>query len=150
MKKEEYQKLAKSIFEMPHYFKRFGKQLSNNRVNFFEMHLLSYLSHEKELSMTIISNKLHISKPNLTAIVDKLVKEGYVQRKFDESDRRLILIELTEKGQEYQQECSKARYESVAKMFEKFSDDDFIEFNKSIETITKILNKYSENEGEKK
>ncbi|HLT65671.1 MAG TPA: MarR family transcriptional regulator, partial [Flavobacterium sp.] len=39
-------------------------------------------------------------KPSVTRLIDNLVKEGYVERRNDEKDRRLNLIFLTEKGKE--------------------------------------------------
>ncbi|MDY0409366.1 MarR family winged helix-turn-helix transcriptional regulator [Virgibacillus soli] len=34
----------------------------------------------------------------MTNIADKLIKEGYAVRKFDESDRRIVLLAITEQG----------------------------------------------------
>ena len=38
-----------------------------------------------------MAKDLSISKPNMTPIIDKLVKEGYVDRYYDDNDRRVIL-----------------------------------------------------------
>ena len=39
-------------------------------------------------------------KPHVTVIVDKLIKEGWVERQSDPGDRRIVNILLTEKGLE--------------------------------------------------
>ena len=48
--------------------------------------------------MTGIGCHLSIPKPHATILVDKLIKDDLVVRLPDPNDRRVIYIELTEKG----------------------------------------------------
>jgi DNA-binding MarR family transcriptional regulator len=45
-----------------------------------------------------LSEKLQISAPTVTGIVDRLEKSGYVRRIHDISDRRVVNVDLTAKG----------------------------------------------------
>jgi MarR family transcriptional regulator, transcriptional regulator for hemolysin len=47
-----------------------------------------------------LAKQLDVSKPSVTAIVHKLVKNGYVQKVQSEEDKRAFHILLTEKGHE--------------------------------------------------
>jgi DNA-binding MarR family transcriptional regulator len=59
---------------------------------------LGALYHHKKLTMSGIGCHLSIPKPHATILVDKLIKEDLVVRLPDPNDRRVIYIELTEKG----------------------------------------------------
>jgi len=59
---------------------------------------LGALSHHEKLTMTGIGCHLSIPKPHVTALVDKLIKDDLVERLLDPNDRRIIFIQLTEKG----------------------------------------------------
>lgn len=62
------------------------------------LQILGALWHHGKLTMTSIGNHLSVSKPHVTALVDKLISEELVERLNDERDRRIIYIQLTEKG----------------------------------------------------
>lgn len=53
---------------------------------------------KKALTMTELSTRLMVSNGNITGVVDRLVRDGYVERKPANGDRRVNLIELTDKG----------------------------------------------------
>ncbi len=61
---------------------------------------LAALYHHKKLTMTGIGCHLSVPKPHATALVDKLIKDDLVVRLPDPNDRRVIYIELTQKGTE--------------------------------------------------
>ncbi len=60
--------------------------------------VIIYLKHNGNCSISKIAKDLLISKPNMTPIIDKLVSENMVTRYTDSRDRRIIRVELTEKG----------------------------------------------------
>ena len=62
--------------------------------------VMSVLSrHSQGLKMSKISELLRVSNGNVTAIVDRLVEDGLVDRQQVPGDRRAIEIRLTKKGQ---------------------------------------------------
>ncbi|MDP4201260.1 MAG: MarR family transcriptional regulator [Bacteroidota bacterium] len=64
------------------------------------LYTLGALSYHSKLTMSGIGNHLSVPKPHVTALVDKLISEGLVERLSDERDRRIIYIQLTDKGKE--------------------------------------------------
>jgi DNA-binding MarR family transcriptional regulator len=50
--------------------------------------------------MSTLADGLGISLPWCTSVVDRLVKEGMIERREDPLDRRLVLCELSRKGRE--------------------------------------------------
>lgn len=65
-----------------------------------EMHTIHAVGDEKPRTMTEISRDLNITMGTLTTGVDKLIKKGYLVRKRTEEDKRVVLVELTDKGLE--------------------------------------------------
>lgn len=60
--------------------------------------LLLFRTKDQRLTMTEISQQKHVTRTNITNLVDALEKEEYVERHKDPSDRRSAIIHLTKKG----------------------------------------------------
>ncbi|OJU52129.1 MAG: hypothetical protein BGN96_07470 [Bacteroidales bacterium 45-6] len=60
--------------------------------------VMGALTHHGKLTMTGIGNHLSVPKPQVTTLIDRLIAEELVERLNDEKDRRIIYIQLTEKG----------------------------------------------------
>ena len=66
-------------------------------------------SGETLVRMTDISQRMMISKPAATQVVNRLVERGLVERASDENDRRIVYIRATEAGRAfYQREINKS------------------------------------------
>ncbi|EJO5346940.1 MarR family transcriptional regulator [Clostridium botulinum] len=63
--------------------------------------VILYIKHNGSCSISKIAKDLLISKPNMTPIIDKLISENLAKRYPDSKDRRIIRIELTQKGIEF-------------------------------------------------
>ena len=60
--------------------------------------ILWVLKRKGTLAMSEIGRRLNMPKPHVTALVDKLIAEELVVRVNDPNDRRIVNIQLTEKG----------------------------------------------------
>ncbi len=63
-----------------------------------QAYVLTQLRQTPELTMNELSDKLNAQTSTMTRIVNNLVRDGYVSRSRDESDRRTVVVSLTEKG----------------------------------------------------
>lgn len=63
-----------------------------------EIFTLLYLDKKKEITMTELVEYIHSPMSTATGIVDRLVKSGYVVRERSETDRRVVVLKLTETG----------------------------------------------------
>lgn len=96
------------------------------------------LFKNKRMTMAEIANKIGRDKSTVTALIDKLVKLGYVIKERDTQDTRVVYVTLTKKGYELE-----PIFEAVsAKLLEVFylgiSEEEK-------EELTKILNKIYSN-----
>ena len=60
--------------------------------------LLFFLQQNDGSSLTQISRGLMLENPTVTGLVDRLEKSSYVKRSDHPDDRRVYLVNLTEKG----------------------------------------------------
>ena len=60
--------------------------------------VLGTLSRHGKLSMTEIGCHLSLPKPHVTSLVEKLIADELAERLHDTNDRRIIYIQITEKG----------------------------------------------------
>lgn len=61
--------------------------------------LIELLEHD-EMTMQDLSNSMRLNTSTMTRIVDKLVRDQYLQRNRSKEDRRIVVVRLTEKGLE--------------------------------------------------
>lgn len=52
----------------------------------------------RTLTVTELAEKLELERSSVSRLVDGLVKGGFVQRELNESNRREVILSLTEKG----------------------------------------------------
>lgn len=67
-------------------------------INSSQLSCLLVLSGEQSMSLSSLSKKVSLSPSMITNIIDQLEKKELLIRKRSSTDRRVILIELTENG----------------------------------------------------
>lgn len=65
-----------------------------------QVHALEILGTHSELRMKELAQRMGVTTGTLTVLADRLEKGGMIRRRPHSSDRRSIIVELTDKGQE--------------------------------------------------
>lgn len=91
--------------------------------------------------MSFYSEKMEIPKSNLSVMSDKLFYEGLIERNLDPSDRRVITLTITQKGEEYLTECLNQRKATIISRLETLDEEDVKRLNELVEETIKILGK---------
>ena len=71
----------------------------NLSLTMSQLRVLSILSNNESVRMSVIASDLGVSLPAVTGVVDNLVEQGMVVRLDQPGDRRVVLCALSEKGQ---------------------------------------------------
>lgn len=121
--------LNRKIFNHDDIIKRLSIPSSHAKVIF-------YLIYSKNASVSEIAKDLSISKSNMTPIIDKLIKEGFVERLPDPNDRRIIRIGITEKGYKFSTEQKELAKKNLREKISSLSSEDLVQ----IQNLTKKLN----------
>ena len=102
---KEIEKLNHSIIEF--YDKLSSWEQSVVKEKHFSLaqtHTIEVLGSHGAMRMKELATRLGITTGTLTVQVDKLVNAGLIQRRPHHSDRRSILVDLTEAGQSFYRE----------------------------------------------
>lgn len=67
----------------------------------FEIFTLLFLDRIKETTMTELVEYINCPMSTATGIVDRLVRKGYVRRERSDTDRRIVVLGLTEEGSRF-------------------------------------------------
>lgn len=93
---------------------------------------LANILYHPNCSQRQLADLLFVSESNVTQIVKKLEKNGFVTRTVDESNKSCKIINLTDKGKLTIFSLLKIIYEWEAKFFEEYEEDDVLKFKKMI------------------
>lgn len=103
--------------------------------------VLKLVKKQGPISMSAIAQTLYYSKQNLTHIVDHLVKEGYVERLPDPSDRRVLNIVITDRGRKFMAENIEVLKNRLVEDLSHLSEEDLKRLSKGIAEVKAVLPK---------
>lgn len=83
---------AKKLF-FPEEWIKFDLKFSK-----FEIFTMMYLDKRNEMTMSELVEYLNSPMSTATGIADRLVRKGYILRDRSESDRRIVILKLSEEG----------------------------------------------------
>ena len=78
--------------------KRLNSRLAKEKITFSQYSVLLALDRNGPMPMSRLSEHMLVAPANVTGLVDRMEKKGYVKRVRGTVDRRLYRIEPTEKG----------------------------------------------------
>ncbi len=101
--------------------------------------ILGILSNSDPLPISEVGRQLHISKPNMTPLIDKLVEDSWVKRSRSDKDRRIINIEITEKGKRFLFDAREIVEENIRDNLSNLDENELNTLYESLENIKKLV-----------
>lgn len=98
---------------------------------------LHYVEEHGQPSMRDIAGYFRVTPPAATILIDGLVKNRYLKRTVDKTDRRGIRIMLTPKGKQLLARGIKARVEKIKSVFSVLDTKESAELIRILEKIAK-------------
>lgn len=89
-----------------------------------EMHTIHAVGDDRPRTMSEVAKDLKITMGTLTTGIDKLIKKGYVVRKRTDEDKRVVLVELTEKGIEAKKVHDEFHQEMIRNVIDSLDEDE--------------------------
>lgn len=99
-----------------------------NHITHSQWFVLTVIEHFKKRSIKDIAETMEMSSSAATQLVDGLVQGGFVTRKEDPNDRRLVQLELSPKGKKHIAATKEMRINEMAEIFDTLSDKELEEF----------------------
>jgi MarR family transcriptional regulator, organic hydroperoxide resistance regulator len=91
------------------------------------------------LTVRDLALNLGVTPGNVTSIGDRLVEKGLLERNEDPNDRRLVLLELTDKGRKTVSDIRDSGMNHMKNVMEQMTTDDIAAYNRGINSFLKIL-----------
>jgi DNA-binding MarR family transcriptional regulator len=104
------------------------KRLSRYSLTLPQYFAMSALEDNGTCMMSGMGEELGLTLGTVTGIVDRLVREGLVERCADDNDRRIVLARLTQKGLKLIQRIHQDRVETISESLRKMDKEEIVAF----------------------
>lgn len=102
--------------------------------------VLHYIaSHGDEVQPGEISQKMNVSTARIATTLNSLEKKGLITRQIDTSNRRQILVRITQKGKDFAETHRKTILGVAANMLELLGEQDAKEYVRITKRLAEIL-----------
>lgn len=125
----------------------FTKLLSKHSIelNSAQGRIMFVLWKKDKIPIQELSKKTSLTKTTLTSMLDRLETMGYIKRVHSSTDRREVLVELTEKDRMLHEKYLQISREMTNLTYQGFSSDEIDKYENFLERILENLVKF-ENE----
>lgn len=93
-------------------------------VTMSQLRLLWLLYYTGESTIGFLAERLRVSAPTVTGVVDRLEKHGLARRQTDATDRRVVQVVITEAGRRKLQEIHELREDLMRRLFNRMEPQD--------------------------
>ena len=125
----DYSKLADEFLEQMHVLRRLKPQQKLTESMHGEAMALHQIAKGGEqIIPSEISSAIGISGARIAATLNSLENKGHIIRRIDPSDRRRILVTLTEKGRAQEEAHRRQLSETIEKMLRQLGEHDAKEY----------------------
>lgn len=133
----DQEKLLEIFYQI---LKKMKKEWNNQiqGINHSQYLILRSLDQSGPQKAAQLAELTHITPGGVTCASDKLVAEGYAERKGDKADRRVVYLEITDKGKELVQMMLEKQNKVIMKFFQGLPQED-------IQHLIRIYNRISDN-----
>jgi DNA-binding MarR family transcriptional regulator len=76
-----------------------SERLLREGVSMAQIHIMYTVQRHGEMTMSQLADVLNVSDSNATGLVDRMAERGFVQRDRVPTDRRVVVIRVTEAGE---------------------------------------------------
>ena len=98
-----------------------------------QLRLMGHLLDQGGLSNAELAERLYVTRPSVSALLERLERGGFIRREVSPNDRRGIQIWLEPKGIEVQESLREEIRDYVAGLFEGLNESEIDDFSRSVE-----------------
>jgi len=96
---------------------------------------LMYINAEGSTNSKNLASALHVTPPNVTGIVDRLVEQGLVSREENPQNRRMQILTATAKGEDLLGELIVCREIHLSKLLARVSREDLASLSQGFSAL---------------
>lgn len=138
----EIQQLVESFHEfMKSFHQKSYCKLKDKQIYPGQPKLLSVIKDNEGIPQKELTKKMCVKPATITGMLAKLEANGYVYRKVDESDKRMMRVYLTPEGHNLADEARIFIDEFTKELFSDFSEDEVVTMRHLINKMVNNLKK---------
>ncbi|SPF42075.1 MarR family protein [Candidatus Desulfosporosinus infrequens] len=133
-------KVAKLFQEVMHLYKQsMSKVFEATGITAPQGMVLGVLSKEKTLKITELSSKLGLSNSTVSGIVDRLEKQGMVERKRSEQDKRVVYVDIANDFKEMHHNFHQRIEQKIEAAMSKGTPEELAKIFEGLDALKKLL-----------
>ncbi|MGC8894364.1 MAG: MarR family winged helix-turn-helix transcriptional regulator [candidate division WOR-3 bacterium] len=113
--------------------------LSRHHLSPPQFEIMTAIYFEGEISQNEMPKKLHLAKSTISALLERLEKQGMISKKKTQSDKRISAVRLTFKGANVIEQVIDRRRELIRLLLKQLTEKQRKEFNEIIARFAYIL-----------
>ncbi|MCM3290122.1 MarR family transcriptional regulator [Paenibacillus sp. MER 180] len=130
--------IAAEFTVMKHLFNEIGEAIPNH-LTIDQYQIMCVLHQRGQCTSTDLAAVFMVVKSSITAIINRLVDHGYVERTPAEEDRRVIELSLTEEGQKVYEQVDKQVQDIVSSYLIHFNEAEVESFIGTYEKLARLM-----------
>lgn len=128
--------------------RQFCKDHSFRGMSFAQIHILMALQERGRTTVSELGQMLQVSTPSASSILDRMEDNGLVRRVRDVADRRVVHVEVSDRGCEVVEEFVGVKREEMRMLFEAMTADELHHMTYALEAFGRVMEQASETSGE--
>ncbi|MFN0094125.1 MAG: MarR family winged helix-turn-helix transcriptional regulator [Dehalococcoidia bacterium] len=100
-----------------------------------QLRLLAFVAEEPGLSNADLADRLYVTRPSVSALLDRLERGGFLRREISVNDRRGISIWLEERGRNIVDTIGQEGYDYVCHLVDGLSDPELNQLTSAFELL---------------
>ncbi len=117
----------------------YDKQMTT--LQFIAVNILKFDSNQNGMTMKSIAAALCISKQQATALIDSIVKLGYIDRFDNPNNRREVIVKLSDNGIKKYNEMIEKQIQKTSEKYDVFSDEELDNLYNCMVTIKNLYSR---------
>jgi DNA-binding MarR family transcriptional regulator len=106
-----------------------------------QVFMLHLIQNKSLCSVSKLAEKMEVAPSAITVMLDRLENHGFVSRTRDTSDRRVVIIELTDAGERELDHVLKVRKTIMQHCFKQMNANEVVSFIEGLEKLSSISQK---------
>ncbi len=128
-KQNQFAEFEKSFWKLSREMAHLWEKIYKETFPGSQSHILFLLQRNGPKKMSELAIALHLTPGAITTASDHLNEQGYISRIRDEEDRRVVHLELTEKGDLKLKELQSEGKKIMKLVFNNVSEEDIAKMN---------------------
>ena len=106
----------------------FMRRWPGGALSLVHLNVMMILGADGALPMNQLADALDVSQASTTGIVDRMEQRGLITRERDPDDRRVTLVQLTDRGRQAIERLGAERRDKLGKLLDELTDEELQAF----------------------